>query len=100
MMSCPCIVYESNTRCSGSILTMYIQCECNIEFNCTGPDFFNDKCNPNITYNQHRYLFIKEIMEQINNGNFKEIFEQVTEQDKIFINTNNNITYQKNVNHN
>ena len=93
---CTCRVNKNDAHCFNENLTLtyQIKCTCNFNFNCSGPDFLNKSCNPNIINDQQSALYIFQILGQINNGSFKEIFEDVIETGENYININNNITYQ------
>ena len=71
-----------------------LQCLCDIIFNCLGVNFFNGKCTPNITNREENSAYIYHILDQIENGYFKEIFTSAIEEDKVYIEIEYNTTYQ------
>ena len=65
-------------------------------YNCSGNDFFIGKCIPNnITNSSDRIAsdYIYEILEDIKNGKFNDIFENVIAENKTYDATESNITY-------
>ena len=66
----------------------------NIFNNCTGPIFFSNPCDPNITNKEEETEFINDILEQIKENKFKDLFNKTIEEDTNFIHEYNNITYQ------
>ena len=62
--------------------------------NCSGLEFFNGQCSPNKTNNKEDTDYIYHIIDQIEEGKFKEIFNRTIEQETNIIQRDNNITYQ------
>ena len=89
--NCTCEVNKNDMKCFDKNLTLTFEkkCTCNYNFNCSGPDFLNESCTPNIINDQQSSAYIFEMLDQINNGSFKEIFKDVIETDKNYINTIN-----------
>ena len=89
--NCTCEVNKHDMKCfdKNFTLTFEKKCTCNFNFNCSGPDFLNESCSPNIINDQQSSAYIFEMLDQINNGSFKQIFEDVIETNKNYINTIN-----------
>ena len=62
--------------------------------NCTGINFFENICRPNNINKSQDLNFIEDILNQIKDGEFTELFNRTIEEDTYFINSDNNITYQ------
>ena len=75
-----------------------IDCKCNRKiFDCSGVNFFNKNCRPNIIdeiekYEDAEYIF--QILDEIEEGNFTDIFTRAIEENETFIEYENNITYK------
>ena len=63
------------------------------ENNCSGINFFNDKCTPINVNNSIVSNFIYNILDDIENGEFNDIFNKTIEENKTTTKTENNITY-------
>ena len=61
---------------------------------CTGINFFKNICRSNNTNKSQDLHFIEDILNQIKDGEFIELFNRMIEEDINFINSDNNITYQ------
>ena len=61
--------------------------------NCSGIDFFNDKCTPINANNSIVSNFTYDILDDIENGKFNGIFNKTIEENKTITKTENNITY-------
>ena len=67
-----------------------------ISNNCSGLDFFMDKCIPSNDKNESEIIrsnYIYDILDDIENGTFNEIFENVITENKTYDAKENNITY-------
>ena len=64
------------------------------DIKCKPQDFFIDECSPNITYKDKNLDFINYILDEIEKGSFKPLFDECIKENKSFINKENNITYQ------
>ena len=90
LIDCDCKVVE--------VIKENVKSDCKCKrrtFGCSGVEFFNGNCS-NIPDNEEYYdaEFIFHILEQIEEGNFTDIFKRVIEENKTFIETQNNIIYQ------
>ena len=65
-------------------------------YNCSGNDFFIGKCIPNNMTNSSDIIisdYIYEILDDIENGTFNGIFDNVINENKTYVATESNITY-------
>ena len=65
--------------------------------NCSGIDFFNEKCTPNnITDSSDIFVsdFIYDILDDIEDGKFNDIFNQIIAENTTINKSENNVTYQ------
>ena len=63
---------------------------------CSGPDFFLGVCNPEIIPNSTDIVksdYIYDILDDIENGEFNDIFDKAITENKTYNGTENNITY-------
>ena len=60
---------------------------------CSGIDFFNNRCRPENMTNIIVSTFIVDILDDIENGKFKEIFNEIITNDSYIIKEENNATY-------
>ena len=67
---------------------------CNTTFNCCAYYFFENECSPNIINDAESAEFIFLLLDEIEEGYFKDIFKNAIEEDKNYIKIENNITYQ------
>jgi hypothetical protein len=68
--------------------------ETDIFNNCTALEFFNDLCKPDNQDKQEDTDYINYILDQIQKGNLKDLFNKTIEEGQNFINKDHNITYQ------
>ena len=61
--------------------------------NCSAQNFFNNLCSPNITNLDKNLEFVSYIVNEINNGSFNSIFNDIIQQSKSLMNVENNITF-------
>ena len=62
--------------------------------NCTGLEFFKGLCSPNNTNKKEDTDYINQILKEINENKFKELFNKTIEEDTYIIEQDHNITYQ------
>ena len=63
------------------------------DFKCTAVEFFNDECDPYAKNNTAKTNYINHIIDQIEEGLFEGIFDDVIENEKNIIQNDSNITY-------
>ena len=91
-----CIFIKDNCDCEVIEVTqdyLEVDCICDSTFNCSVVDFFKGNCS-NKTNNEENPELIFHILDQIENGNCSDIFTSAIEEEKNFIQSKNNITYQ------
>ena len=64
-----------------------------LDLNCSAQSFFNNLCSPNINSFEKKAEYINYILDEIKNDSFKNIFEDIIQNNKTFINNDNGITY-------
>ena len=61
--------------------------------NCSAKDFFQNSCKSNFKNYEMSEKYIYYILDEIQKGSFGDIFEDITKNDKEFVNSDNGITY-------
>ena len=61
--------------------------------NCSAKDFFQNSCKSNFNNYEMSEKYIYYILDEIQKGSFGDIFEDITKNDKEFVNSDNGITY-------
>ena len=61
--------------------------------NCNAKDFFQNSCKSNFKNYEMSEKYIYYILDEIQKGSFGDIFEDITKNDKEFVNSDNGITY-------
>ena len=94
-----CFMFQKYNYCNCKTISISqnnatLQCLCYITLDCSGVNFFNDICTPNITNRQENFIYTYHILDQIDKGYFKEIFTSAIEEDKVYIEIEFNTTYQ------
>ena len=61
--------------------------------NCSGKNFFNNLCSPNINHYEMNTEYISYILDEIEKGSLASMFNNITKKNKTFIKNENGVTY-------